>query len=301
MAATLIDGTAMARQIYSELKQRVDALGRRGVRPGLAAIAIGKNPASEIYLRNKIRACTEVGLHSDLHHFGAEIPESAIIELICRLNADPGIHGILVQLPLPAQFDAERVMQTVRPDKDVDGFNWVNLGAMVTGHVLFAPCTPLGIMTMLDREKIEVEGRNVVVIGRSVIVGKPTALMLIARGATVTVCSSKTRDLRQYTALADILVAAVGKPALINGAMLKPGAVVIDVGINRLADGKLAGDVDFASASLVASRITPVPGGVGRMTVAMLIANTVTAAERIGEPDQKFPNPKPARPARTNT
>jgi methylenetetrahydrofolate dehydrogenase (NADP+)/methenyltetrahydrofolate cyclohydrolase len=280
VAATLIDGTAMARQVYSELRERVVALGRRGIRPGLAAIALGESPASEVYLRNKIRACAEVGLHSELHRFGAATPEDEVLELIGRLNTDLAIHGILVQLPLPPQFHAERILQMVRPDKDVDGFNWKNLGAMVAGHTVFAPCTPLGIVTMLDRERIEVEGRNAVVIGRSINVGKPTALMLIARGATVTVCSSKTRDLRQYTSLADILVVAAGKPALVNGAMLKPGAVVIDVGINRLPDGKLTGDVDFASASEVASRITPVPGGVGRMTVAMLIANTVTAAER---------------------
>ena len=280
MAATLIDGTAMARQVYSELTQRVAALAAHGVRPGLAAIILGDNPASEVYLRNKIRACADVGLYSDLHRFGADIPEAAVMELIERLNADRSIHGILVQLPLPQQLNAERTMQLVRPDKDVDGFNWKNLGAMMAGQTLFAPCTPLGILTMLDREKIELEGRHAVVIGRSINVGRPTALMLIARGATVTVCSSKTRDLRQHTSLADILVAAVGKPGLVNGAMLKPGAVVIDVGINRLPDGKLVGDVDFASASQVASRITPVPGGVGRMTVAMLIANTVTAAER---------------------
>ena len=283
MAATLIDGTAMARQVYSELKLRVVALGECGVRPGLAVILLGDNAASEVYLRTKIRACAEVGVHSELHRFGAATPEGDVMALIGLLNADPKIHGILVQLPLPPQFDAERILQAVRPDKDVDGFNWKNLGALMAGHTFFAPCTPLGIVTMLDREKIAVEGRNAVVIGRSTIVGKPTALMLIARGATVTVCSSKTRDLRQHTALADILVVAAGKPALVNGTMLKPGAVVIDVGINRLADGKLTGDVDFASASQVASRITPVPGGVGRMTVAMLLANTVTAAERMAE------------------
>jgi methylenetetrahydrofolate dehydrogenase (NADP+) / methenyltetrahydrofolate cyclohydrolase len=183
-------------------------------------------------------------------------------------------------LPLPPRLNAERVLQSITANKDVDGFNWTNLGAMVSGHTRLAPCTPLGVMTMLDREGIALEGRNAVVIGRSVIVGKPLALMLIARGATVTVCNSKTRDLRQYTSLADILVVAVGKPGVVDGSMLKPGAVVIDVGINRLPDGKLTGDVEFVSASRVASRITPVPGGVGRMTVAMLIGNTVTAAER---------------------
>jgi len=233
-----------------------------------------------VYVRTKTRACAEVGVHSVQHRFGADGPEDEVIGLIERLNADSAIHGILVQLPLPPRLNAERILQSITADKDVDGFNWTNLGAMVAGHTLLAPCTPLGVMTMLDREGIALEGSNAVVIGRSVIVGKPLALMLIARGATVTVCNSKTRDLRQYTSLADILIVAVGKPGVVDGSMLKPGAVVIDVGINRLPDGKLTGDVDFASASLVASRITPVPGGVGRMTVAMLIANTVTAAER---------------------
>ena len=280
MAATLIDGAAMARQVYGELKHRVAALSRRGVRPGLAAVLIGDNPASEVYVRTKTRACAEAGVHSVQHRFGADCSEREVIGLIDRLNADPDIHGILVQLPLPRRLDTERILQAVDARKDVDGFNWGNLGAIVAGNPRFSPCTPLAVMTMLEREKIAVEGRNAVVIGRSVIVGKPVALMLIARGATVTVCNSKTRDLRQYTSLADILVVAAGKPGLVDGSMLKPGAVVIDVGINRLPDGRLTGDVDFASASLVASRITPVPGGVGRMTVAMLIANTVTAAER---------------------
>ena len=280
MAAILIDGVAIARQLYADFKQRVKALSSRGVRPGLAAILIGDNPASEVYVRTKTRACAEVGVHSVQHRFGVDCPEREVVELINCLNADPAIHGILVQLPLPPRLNAERILQSITADKDVDGFNWTNLGAMVAGHTLLAPCTPLGVMTMLDREGIALEGRNAVVIGRSVIVGKPLALMLIARGATVTVCNSKTRDLRQYTSLADILIVAVGKPGVVDGSMLKPGAVVIDVGINRLPDGKLTGDVDFASASLVASRITPVPGGVGRMTVAMLIANTVTAAER---------------------
>jgi methylenetetrahydrofolate dehydrogenase (NADP+) / methenyltetrahydrofolate cyclohydrolase len=281
MTATLIDGAAIARQVYRELQERVAALSHLGVRPGLAAILIGDSAASEVYVRNKTRACAEVGVHSDLHRLAADCPESEVVELIGRLNADPNIHGILVQLPLPPRFAAERILQSVRSDKDVDGFNWKNLGAMVAGHTLLAPCTPLAVMTLLEREGIAVEGRNAVVIGRSVIVGRPTALMLIARGATVTVCSSKTRDLRDHTSRADILVVGVGKPGLVNGTMLKAGAVVVDVGINRLPNGKLTGDVDFPSASEVASRITPVPGGVGRMTVAMLIANTVTAAERI--------------------
>ena len=280
MAATLIDGVAIARELYSGFRQRVQSLAGRGVQPGLAAIVVGDNPASEVYVRTKTRACAEVGVHSSQHRFGTACTADEVIELIRRLNADPAIHGILVQLPLPSHLDAERVLQAVAAHKDVDGFNWCNLGALVAGHPRFAPCTPLGVMTMLDHEKIAVEGRTAVVIGRSVIVGKPMALMLIARRATVTVCNSKTPNLRDYTTRADILIVAAGKPGIITGAMLKPGAVVIDVGINRLPDGKLAGDVDFASASQVASRITPVPGGVGRLTVAMLIANTILAAER---------------------
>ncbi len=280
MAATLIDGVAIAHELYAGFKERVKALAGRGVHPGLAAILIGGNPASEVYVRTKTRACAEVGVHSVQHRFGDACSEADVIALIERLNADPAIHGVLVQLPLPPRLDTERILQSVDPRKDVDGFNWCNLGAMVAGHPRFSPCTPLGVMTALDHEKIAVEGRNAVVIGRSVIVGKPMALMLIARSATVAVCNSKTRDLPEYTSRADILIVAAGRPGLVRGSMVKPGAVVIDVGINRQPDGRLVGDVDFASASRVASRITPVPGGVGRMTVAMLIANTVTAAER---------------------
>lgn len=278
MAATLIDGAALSRQVLGEMRTQAAALSAAGMRPGLAAILIGADPASEIYVRNKTRACEEAGVHSELHRFASDCSESEVIDLIARLNADINIHGILVQLPLPRQLNTQRILQTVRPEKDVDGFSWVNLGALVAGGPALAPCTPLGIMTMLEREGIEIEGRDAVVIGRSVIVGKPIALMLIARGATVTVCNSKTRDLGLYTSRADIVVVAAGKPGVVNGAMLKRGAVVIDVGINRLPNGKLAGDVDFDSAATVASRITPVPGGVGRMTVAMLISNTVSAA-----------------------
>jgi methylenetetrahydrofolate dehydrogenase (NADP+) / methenyltetrahydrofolate cyclohydrolase len=280
MAATLIDGVAIARELYAGFKERVKALDGRSVRPGLAAILIGDNPASEVYVRTKTRACAEAGVHSVQHRFGANASEDEVIGLIERLNADPAIHGILVQLPLPQRLNTERILQAVAATKDVDGFNWCNLGALAAGHPRFSPCTPLGVMTMLEREQVAVEGSTAVVIGRSVIVGKPMALMLIAGGATVTVCNSKTRDLQEYTSRADILVAAAGRPGLVQGFMVKPGAVVIDVGINRQPDGKLVGDVDFASVSLVASRITPVPGGVGRMTVAMLIGNTVTAAER---------------------
>ncbi|MEK7876417.1 MAG: tetrahydrofolate dehydrogenase/cyclohydrolase catalytic domain-containing protein, partial [Pseudomonadota bacterium] len=242
MAATLIDGVAIAHELYAGFKERVKALAGRGVQPGLAAIVIGDNPASEAYVRTKARACAEVGVHSVQHRFGADGSEDEVIGLIERLNADPAIHGILVQLPLPLRLNSERILQTVDARKDVDGFNWCNLGAMVAGHPRFSPCTPLGVMTMLERERVAVEGSTAVVIGRSVIVGKPMALMLIARGATVTVCNSKTRDLREYTSRADILVAAAGRPGLVQGSMVKPGAVVIDVGINRQPDGKLVGD-----------------------------------------------------------
>jgi methylenetetrahydrofolate dehydrogenase (NADP+)/methenyltetrahydrofolate cyclohydrolase len=280
MAATLLNGAAIAHHVLSQLKERIHRLHDRGVQPGLAAILIGDNSASQIYIRNKAHACHEAGVYSEVHRFTRDCSEADVLATVRHLNADPRIHGVLVQLPLPPQFDSERILQAIAPAKDVDGFNWVNLGAMVAGHTLLAPCTPLGVMTMLDHARVPIEGRSAVVVGRSAIVGKPLALMLIARGATVSVCSSKTPNLRQYTLLGDILVVAVGNPGLIDGSMIKPGAVVIDVGINRLPGGKLVGDVDFASASRVASRITPVPGGVGRMTVAMLLENTVTAAER---------------------
>ncbi len=280
MAATLLDGAAIARQVYSGLRQRIGSLRASGVRPGLAALLIGDNPASRIYVRNKVHACSEVGVYSEVHPLAADCTEEEVLATVRRLNADSAIHGILVQLPLPAQLRPERVLQAIAPAKDVDGFNWLNLGAMIAGHPLLAPCTPLGVMAMLDHAGVAIEGRSAVVVGRSAIVGKPLAMMLIARGATVSVCNSKTVDLRQYTLMADILVIAVGRPGLVDGSMIKPGAVVIDVGINRMSSGKLAGDVDFASGSLIASKITPVPGGVGPMTVAMLIANTVTAAER---------------------
>ncbi len=280
MAATLLDGAVIAQRVYAQLKERIQRLHVRGVQPGLAVILIGENSASRIYLKNKAQACEVVGVHSEILRFPADCSEDEVVRRLQALNANPRLHGILVQLPLPAHLNSERILQGIAPAKDVDGFNWVNLGAMVAGHTLLAPCTPLGVMTILDYAQVPIEGRNAVVIGRSAIVGKPLALMLIARGATVSVCSSKTADLRQYTSMADILAVAVGRPGLVDGSMIKPGAVVIDVGINRLPDGKLVGDVDFASASQVASRITPVPGGVGRMTVAMLLENTVTAAER---------------------
>jgi methylenetetrahydrofolate dehydrogenase (NADP+)/methenyltetrahydrofolate cyclohydrolase len=280
MAAKLLDGAAIAGQVYSQLKQRVAALGRQGVQPGLAAVQLGENAVSKIYLRNKVKACATVGLYSEVHRFDAECPESVALATIDKLNRNPRIHGIIIQLPLPRSLDAERIMQSIALEKDVDGFNWRNLGALVAGHPRFVPCTPLGVMTMLDSAAIAIEGRNAVMVGRSAIVGRPMTLLLVARGATVTVCNSKTMDLGDFTARADILVVAAGRSGLITGSMVKPGATVIDVGINRQPDGRILGDVDRASVMEKASHLTPVPGGVGPMTVAMLIANTVTAAER---------------------
>jgi methylenetetrahydrofolate dehydrogenase (NADP+)/methenyltetrahydrofolate cyclohydrolase len=278
--ASIIDGAAAARSIYAELKERVAILSRSDIRPGLAVVQVGDDPASKIYLRNKVRACDEIGLHSEVHHLDANCPEATLLGEIDKLNRNPSIHGILLQLPLPSHFDADRIAQAVDPRKDVDGLSWASLGALMAGRPLFETCTPAGVIVLLERAKVPMDGRNAVVIGRSVIVGKPMALMLMARGATVTICHSRTRDLAEHTLRADILVAAIGKPRFIKREMVKPGAAVIDVGINRLPDGKLAGDVDYAAVREVAGAITPVPGGVGPMTVAMLIANTVRAAEQ---------------------
>lgn len=282
MAAQVLDGAALARTLLETLKAEIAALRRTGVEPGLAAIQVGDSPASRVYIRNKMRACNEVGLYSENYELDADCTEDELLALVARLNADRRIHGIIVQLPLPRGIDATRVVQSIAIEKDVDGFNWRNLGALVDAHPQLVPCTPLGVMTMLRHTGIEVEGRHAVVIGRSSIVGKPMALLLIAAGATVTVCNSKTHDLARHTRAADIVIAAAGKPSLVTGAMLKPGCVVVDVGMNRLPDGKLAGDVDYESARAVASWISPVPGGVGRMTVAMLISNTVRAATAPG-------------------
>ncbi len=280
MTAVLMDGVAVSKAIRAQWKERADALKAQGVTPGLAVILVGENPASQVYVRNKVKACGEMGLHSELHQFPMDISEQAVLARIAELNGDPEIHGILVQLPLPPQIDNTRVLEAISVDKDADGFHLYNLGALVTGGTVFPPCTPYGVMALLDHYRIPIEGCNAVVIGRSNIVGKPMALMLLARSATVSICTSKTRDLRQYTSIADILVVATGKPKMVTGDMIKPGSVVIDVGINRTPDGKLTGDVDFDSAKEKASYITPVPGGVGPMTITMLLANTVQAAER---------------------
>ncbi len=281
MTATLMDGVAVSKAIRAEWRQRVELLKEQGVTPGLAVILVGDNPASQVYVRNKVKACGEIGLHSELHQFPAAATEQTVLGKIADLNADPRIHGILVQLPLPAHIDNNKVLEAIAAEKDADGFHLYNLGGLVTGGTVFPPCTPYGVMALLDYYRIPVEGQNAVVIGRSNIVGKPMALMLLGRSATVSICTSKTRDLKQYTSIADILVVATGKPKMVDGSMIRPGCVVIDVGINRLPDGKLVGDVDFESAKEKASYITPVPGGVGPMTITMLLANTVQAAERI--------------------
>jgi methylenetetrahydrofolate dehydrogenase (NADP+)/methenyltetrahydrofolate cyclohydrolase len=278
-----IDGQAIARELREGLMRRVGALASKGVRPGLAVVQVGSHPASKVYVRNKIRACSEVGLHSEHIELPANTDEEALLERIRSLNNDARIHGILVQLPLPPGFSVDRVQETIAPEKDVDGFHPINVGLLAIGRPRFAPCTPLGVMKLLEHEKIDPDGRHAVVVGRSNIVGKPMALLLLQRGATVTICNSRTPDLGEMTRQADILVVAAGKPLLVTSSMVKQGAVVIDVGINRLADGKLSGDVDFQSVWGTAARISPVPGGVGPMTIAMLIENTLLAAERVAQ------------------
>ena len=281
MTASVLDGAAMAREILLHLGQRVEDLARRGIQPGLATVLVGDHPASRLYVRNKVRACGVAGLHSEVHELSADCGQAMLLQKVDALNRSSTIHGIIVQLPLPHEIDSKRVLQSIAVEKDVDGFNWTNLGALVDGQTRLAPCTPLAVMNILERAGIPIEGRHAVVIGRSSLVGKPVALMLIAGGATVTVCNSKTPDLARHTRSADILVAAAGRTKLVTRDMVSAGAVVVDVGINRLPDGKLAGDVDYEAVRAVAGAITPVPGGVGPMTVAMLASNTVLAAERI--------------------
>jgi len=276
----IIDGNAIARELRAELIRRVAALAALGVRPGLAVVQVGNHPASRIYVRNKMKACGEVGLYSEHIELPADADESTLLERIRTLNSDSRIHGILVQLPLPSGLSAERVVDALAPAKDVDGFHPTNIGLLAVGNPRFVPCTPLGVMKLIEHEEIGVQGRHAVVVGRSNIVGKPMALLLLQRGATVTICNSRTPDLGAMTRQADILVVAAGRPKLVTAAMVKPRAVVIDVGITRLADGKLTGDVDFQSVLGTASCITPVPGGVGPMTIAMLLENTVMSAER---------------------
>lgn len=279
--AKVIDGRSVASDIRQGCKKRVAALTAKGIYPGLAVIAVGSDPASQVYIRNKIRACGDVGIRSFRFDFGADTAPTAVLQLIATLNARDDIHGILVQLPLPPQFDKLDVLRAISVDKDVDGFHLYNVGGLVVGNTVFPPCTPYGVLKLLEHERIELEGKNVVIVGASNLVGKPMALMLMQRDATVCICHAKTRDLAQFTILADVLVVAAGKPNLIIPQMVRTAAVVIDVGINRLANGKLVGDVDFEGVSRKASYITPVPGGVGPMTVTMLLTNTISAAERL--------------------
>ncbi len=280
MSATIIDGVTMARQVLAEPKSRGTALAAAGRQPGLAVLLVGDDPASAVYVRSKERACRDAGVRTFDTRLPASTGQAELLQKIDQLNADPQVHGILVQLPLPQHLDPVQVMQSIAVGKDVDGFNWRNLGALLDGHATLAPCTPSGAMLMLERASVPVAGRHAVVIGRSSIVGKPAALMLLERNATVTICHSRTPDLAAITRLADILVCAIGKPRAVTAEMIKPGAAVIDVGINRLPDGKLCGDVDYEAVRARAGWITPVPGGVGPMTVAMVIANVILAAER---------------------
>ena len=280
MTAQLIDGNALSKKIRGEVAERVAALKARGVQPGLAVILVGENPASQVYVKHKVADCESTGMRSVLERYEASMSEAALLARVQALNADPTIHGILVQLPLPKHIDANKVVETISPAKDVDGFHVHNAGALMVGQPGFKPCTPYGCMKMLEAIGVNPKGRNAVVIGRSNIVGKPMAMLLLQANATVTLCHSATVDLAAHTRNADIVVAAVGKRDVLTADMVKPGAVVIDVGMNRNDEGKLCGDVDFAGVSQVAGWITPVPGGVGPMTRAMLLVNTIESAER---------------------
>ena len=277
----LIDGNALSRQLRFEVATRAAALKARGITPGLAVILVGENPASQVYVRNKVRACVDAGLHSVLEKYPATLSEAELLARIAALNQDPAIHGILVQLPLPAHIDSHKVIEAISPAKDVDGFHVASAGALMVGQPGFWPCTPHGCMKMLESIGYDLKGKHAVVIGRSNIVGKPMALMLLQKNATVTICHSATKDLRAMTLQADVIVAAVGKRNVLTADMVKPGAVVIDVGMNRNEEGKLCGDVDFEGVKKVAGWITPVPGGVGPITITMLLVNTLEAAERL--------------------
>lgn len=278
--ATIIDGRALAREVQKQVKEEIEGLRRRwGLVPGLGVVLVGDDPASHLYVRNKEKACKEVGIRSQEHLLSAAVPEKDLLSLIHSLNRDKEIHGILVQLPLPPHILAEKILQAVSPHKDIDGFHPVNQGLLLLGGEGFKPCTPMGIMRLLDSVGCDPKGKNAVVVGRSNIVGKPVALMLLARHATVTICHSRTVSLRDEVGRADIVVAAIGKPAMIRGEWIKPGAAVIDVGVNRAPTGKLVGDVEFETAKERAAYITPVPGGVGPMTICMLLFNTLKAAK----------------------
>lgn len=280
MSAQIISGTELAATIRESIATRAAELIKLGHQPGLAVVLVGDDPASRVYVRNKVSACEKAGFKSVMHEMPENTSQDALVGLVQQLNDDPTIHGILVQLPLPNHLDSHLVIETISAEKDVDGFHISNAGLLMTGKPLFRPCTPYGVMKMLELTGIELRGAEAVVIGASNIVGKPQAMLLLQQGATVTLCNSKTKDLKAHCQRADVLVVAVGRPNMITGDMIKPGAVVIDVGINRLPDGKLCGDVEFDSAKEVAGWITPVPGGVGPMTITMLLQNTIEAVER---------------------
>ena len=280
MTAQILDGNALGQKLRAGFKQKADELAAKGMRPGLAVILVGEDPASQVYVRNKVNGCAQAGFYSEKHTYAPDVSPQIVFDKIAELNADPKIHGILVQLPLPKHFDSEAVLDAISSDKDVDGFRAENIGALVQGQPCFIPCTPYGAMKFFEEAGISLKGKDAVVVGRSNIVGKPMAMLLMHAGATVTICHSQTKDLKGHCLRADVLVAAIGRPKFITGDMVKQGAVVIDVGINRLPDGKLCGDVDFDSAKEVASFITPVPGGAGPMTITMLLANTLESAER---------------------
>jgi methylenetetrahydrofolate dehydrogenase (NADP+)/methenyltetrahydrofolate cyclohydrolase len=280
MSAQLIDGNALSAHLRADVARRAATLQASGITPGLAVVLVGDNPASQVYVRNKVKACQDNGLHSVLEQYPASLSEAQLLARVEALNQDPSIHGILVQLPLPAHIDAHKVIEAISPAKDVDGFHVASAGALMVGQPGFWPCTPYGCMKMLESIGYALRGKHAVVIGRSNIVGKPMALMLLQQDATVTICHSRTPDLKAQTLQADVIVAAVGKRNVLTADMVKPGAVVLDVGMNRNEEGKLCGDVDFAGVKEVAGYITPVPGGVGPMTITMLLVNTLEAAER---------------------
>ena len=281
MSAQIIDGNALSKQLRADVALRAAVLRARGITPGLAVVLVGDSPASQVYVRNKIKACEDNGLHSVLEKYDATLSEADLLARVDALNNDPAIHGILVQLPLPAHIDAHKVIEAISPAKDVDGFHIASAGALMVGQPGFWPCTPYGCMKMLESIAYDLRGKHAVVIGRSNIVGKPMALMLLQKNATVTICHSATADLKAMTLQADVIVAAVGKRHVLTADMVKPGAVVIDVGMNRNDEGKLCGDVDFDGVKEVAGYITPVPGGVGPMTITMLLVNTLEAAEQV--------------------
>lgn len=278
MGAKLLDGKVVSARVKAELKDTVEGLKKKGIHPGLAVVIVGNDPASRVYVNSKKKACAEIGIESFEYALEEDTSEEVLLKLVEKLNADSAVSGILVQLPLPKHIDEQKVILAIHPEKDVDAFHPVNVGKIMIGNPDFQPCTPAGVMELIKESGIEIAGKECVVVGRSNIVGKPQAMLLLAQNGTVTLCHSRTRDLAEVCRRADILVAAVGKAELIKGNMIKPGAVVIDVGMNRLEDKKLVGDVEFSSASEVASAITPVPGGVGPMTIAMLMKNTVRAA-----------------------